>query len=799
MNRHTVPAAHLPTLRPLAASLLLALATLPVGVAIAGDLNDESAVVNPGDAPEAWRLINDSQLAVVGGRTLEITADGTSTVTLENADVARSGTAQDAIRLSGDAVLDAQNSRILGSILLAGDNAEARLENSEVIVTTAGQRPGDGKSVGVDISTTPAGPGVGNASARISGTTIRVEDAPDSRAPYNSGLGVRLMFGQMDIVNRSHVVAANVGALLMDAGRFAEPIRLSIDNSRVESGRGAAIQVWPLSGNSRYNILVSNGAQLIGGDGNLLLVSREGGTATGRSNVSFTVDDARLAGNVTFDSTSAPDFTLDVILRNKAQIDGRFFNVTSASIDGDSTWLLTGDSNVGRLALGSTGTIGMGDGTTFNTLTVDSFTGNGGTLAFNTQLGDDTSATDKLVITGDANGQANVRVTNAGGTGAKTDRGIELIDIGGASNAQFDLVGRAVGGQYEYFLVKDANGNWYLRSELATAPDPCVVDPSLPECKPVDPVDPGEPPLPVLRPEAGAYLANQFAMDQMLRHGWRDRQGGDAGADGVRGWARVDGTQSKLSAVQDQLDLRVDRSRLQLGADMGVFDNGRGRVGVMGTLAQSSATSRSQLTGYSARGKVEGGALGVYGNWNADALYVDASVQRGQFRNRVQGEGLAAERYDSDIWQSSLEAGYRFTIGQIGSTALSLQPELQLVYTDATTDRHEETNGTIVRSVGDDGLSGRLGLRLQGESRATVGAAVSPYLAVNWYRDGSSNGMAFDEDVLQASLPRNRYEISAGGRVDFRSGLSGWGGLGVMRGDHGYREATANLGMSYRW
>ncbi|WP_171958508.1 autotransporter outer membrane beta-barrel domain-containing protein, partial [Stenotrophomonas maltophilia] len=144
---------------------------------------------------------------------------------------------------------------------------------------------------------------------------------------------------------------------------------------------------------------------------------------------------------------------------------------------------------------------------------------------------------------------------------------------------------------------------------------------------------------------------------QLLRHGWRDRQGGNTSAvEGVRGWARVDATQSKLSVVEDQLDLRVDRSRLQLGADIGVFDNGQGRVGLMGTLAKSDATSRSRLTGYSARGKVNGGALGVYGNWSNDALYVDASVQRGQFRNRVQGEGLAEERYDSDIWQSSLEA-----------------------------------------------------------------------------------------------------------------------------------------------
>jgi len=494
---------------------------------------------------------------------------------------------------------------------------------------------------------------------------------------------------------------------------------------------------------------------------------------------------------------------VNLALRNKAQIDGRFLNVTSASIDSDSTWLMTGDSNVGHLALGNTGTVALGNGSTFNTLTIDSFDGTGGTLLFNTHLGDDSSATDKLIINGDANGQANVRVLNAGGAGAQTDRGIELIDIGGASNAQFDLVGRAVGGQYEYFLVKDANGNWYLRSQTGAGPDPCVVDPTLPECTPIDPVDPVdpiEPPPPVLRPEAGAYLANQFALDQMLRHGWRDRQGGStAASDGVRGWARVDATQSKLGAVDDQLDLRVDRSRLQLGADIGVFDDGRGRIGVMGTAARSSATSRSDVTGFSARGKVEGGALGVYGNWANDAMYVDASVQRGQFRNRVQGEALAEERYDSDIWQSSLEAGYRFNIGQIGTTALSLQPELQLVYTDAKTDVHTEANGTVVRAAGDSGLSGRAGLRLQGEGHSAAGASVSPYLAANWYRDGAGNGIAFDDEVLRAGIPRNRYELSAGARVEFRSGFSAWGGFGVMRGDSGYREATANLSVAYKW
>ncbi len=797
---------HTPSLRPLARGLLLALASAPMAVAFGGDLDNQQAEVTGTHPAEAWTLKNGSTLTLRDGATsFDITATD-SAVVMNGATVNRdlTGKGFGRVNLDGTATLTANNSVFnTNTAITIREHASATISNSYIFVLrgTAIQ-PGDMGSWGVDVSNA-FGFASDDGRVTLDNTRIVVEASLDPSASIlNNGHGVRLMQGQADIRNGSRIQAENAGVLLAAYPTVLKPIAVRVDDSLVQSGRYAAIWVRPSSTRAQYDITVANGAQLIGGDGNLLNVHHEFGSAKVRADVSFTVDDARLAGNVNFDPTSV-EGRLDVFLRNKAQIDGRFINVTSASIDSDSTWLMTGDSNVGHLALGNTGTVALGNGSTFNTLTVDTFDGAGGTLLFNTQLGDDSSATDKLIIKGDSNGQANVRVLNAGGAGAKTDKGIELIRVGGASNAQFDLQGRAVGGQYEYFLFKDAtNGGWYLRSELAGAPDPCVADPTLPECAPIDPVDPVDPidPTPVLRPEAGAYLANQFAMDKLLRHGWRDRQGGSTAVDGgVRGWARVDATQSKLSAVEDQLDLRVDRSRLQLGADIGVFDNGQGRVGVMGTLAKSDATSRSQLTGYSARGKVNGGALGVYGNWSSDALYVDASVQRGQFRNRVQGEGLAEERYDSDLWQSSLEAGYRIGLGQIGSTALSLQPELQLVYTDANTDVHTENNGTVVRAAGNSGLSGRVGLRLQGESRSAVGASVSPYLAANWYRDGADKGIAFDDEVLKAGVPRNRYELSAGARVEFRSGFSAWGGLGVMHGDHGYREATGNLTVAYKW
>ncbi|MDV3510477.1 autotransporter outer membrane beta-barrel domain-containing protein [Stenotrophomonas sp. C4297] len=783
-------------MRPLARGLLLALAALPATPVLARNLDGQSATVRESTAVEAWNLINGSSLTVDGGRTEGITSRD-SLVTLRNGRVealASGGRAN--IVLRGTSTLDVTNSTLHDGGVEVNDLSNARITGSTLHSVGANRR----FSVGISLAMSPSEPDA-DSTLIVDSSFVRAEASPGA-VNLSNGHAVRLQQGTAILQNRTRVEGANSGVLLLGgtySALLGQPITLRVDNAQVASDNGAAIWVAPRR-LVRYDITIANGSQLSGGDGHLLLV-RPDGTASGEADVHFTVDDARLAGDITFD-TDRVSGNLDVVLRNKAQIDGRFNGVTSADIGSDSTWLMTGDSVVGALALGATGTVALGSGSSFNTLDVDTFTGNGGTLLFNTVLGDDTSLTDKLVITGDANGQANVRVLNAGGAGAKTDRGIELIDIDGASNAQFDLVGRAVGGQYEYFLVKDANGNWYLRSEMTTTPDPCKIDPTLPDCtpiKPIDPIDPIDPIEPVLRPEAGAYLANQFALDQMLRHQYRDRQGGATAADGIRGWARVDATQSKLGAVNDQLDLRVDRSRLQLGADLGVFDDGRGRVGVMGTLAQSSATSRSQLTGYSARGKVEGGALGVYGNWTADALYADASVQRGQFRNRVQGEGLAEERYDSDIWQSAVEAGYRFGVGQIGNTALSLQPELQLTYTDAKTNVHTESNGTVVRAAGDSGLSGRAGLRLQGDSRSAAGASVSPYLAANWYRDGAGNGIAFDDEVLKAGIPRNRYELSAGARVEFRSGFSAWGGLGVMRGDHGYREATGNLGVAYTW
>ncbi|MCT4708696.1 autotransporter outer membrane beta-barrel domain-containing protein, partial [Enterobacteriaceae bacterium H11S18] len=114
------------------------------------------------------------------------------------------------------------------------------------------------------------------------------------------------------------------------------------------------------------------------------------------------------------------------------------------------------------------------------------YTGSGGTLNLNTQLGDDSSPTDKLVVDGSTHGTTTVAVNNVGGTGAATLNGIEVVSVGGTSDGEFSKKGRIVAGAYDYDLVKKGS-NWYLTNNGATPVDP--VDPVDP-VNPVDPVDP---------------------------------------------------------------------------------------------------------------------------------------------------------------------------------------------------------------------------------------------------------------------------------------------------------------------
>jgi fibronectin-binding autotransporter adhesin len=178
-------------------------------------------------------------------------------------------------------------------------------------------------------------------------------------------------------------------------------------------------------------------------------------------------------------------------------MDGSAFSGTTSVDEGTLAvnGSLCGDINVlsgGRLE--GTGTVcdtnnltggTVAPGNSIGTLTVDGdYAGNGGVLEIESRLGGDASPTDRLVVTGETSGTTSVDVINVGGDGAQTVEGIRIIDIGGASNGTFTLLGdyvlegeqAIVGGAYAYVLRKNGirtpnDGDWYLRSSIAD-PDP---------------------------------------------------------------------------------------------------------------------------------------------------------------------------------------------------------------------------------------------------------------------------------------------------------------------------------------
>jgi autotransporter family porin len=131
----------------------------------------------------------------------------------------------------------------------------------------------------------------------------------------------------------------------------------------------------------------------------------------------------------------------------------------------------------------------------------------GSTLKMDTVLGNDASATDKLIINGNTTGATSLSVNNVGGTGAQTVEGIQVVQVDGASSGTFALTSPVQAGSYEYQLFQGGtstptDGDWYLRSTLLA----CEITNT---CPVVPPVEPEPPVIPIYRPGVANYVVAQ--------------------------------------------------------------------------------------------------------------------------------------------------------------------------------------------------------------------------------------------------------------------------------------------------
>ena len=472
----------------------------------------QTVTVTPGSTLEGEAFsVNGGTLIVQNARTSTITGryagSAPASIALQNATVTGGGINS---LVNSNAVI--QDSNIDGRITLSTNVGASALPRSHVTL----------------IRSTVAGTG-GISFAASAGGRLDSEATLFNNRILVTGATVNLNAGT-SVKGDTNGISVNYNGDTRFAENFSE-WGLTIDGSSVAGTAGSAILVTRGSGDETVRITAQNGATLTGGNG-VMIEARDNAL------LDFTARTSTLSGDITIADTA----TAKISLLNGLDLTGRILGPANVIVDQGGRWTLSGDSNTGNLTLGAGSNIFLGAAGTaaYPQLTVNgNYTGNGGTLHFNTVLAGDDAASSRVHVTGDTSGTTQVTVNNIAGAGAQTVNGIPLVQVDGTSNGKFTLQGRAIGGMHEYFLHKGspgaANGNWYLTSVYTG--NPCDINPSLPECTPVDPVDPVDPtdptdPVPVLRPEPGAYLANQAAAVQMFQLRRHDR--GEPGFDRAR-------------------------------------------------------------------------------------------------------------------------------------------------------------------------------------------------------------------------------------------------------------------------
>ncbi|KAB2721109.1 autotransporter outer membrane beta-barrel domain-containing protein [Brucella intermedia] len=457
---------------------------------------------------------------------------------------------------------------------------------------------------------------------------------------------------------------------------------------------------------SGRDVNVNGGGGTFETEANLALFGVIGGTGSltkaGSGVLTLSGDSSSFAGSI---SIAAGTLSVSGSLCGDVNV------LAGGRLEGTGTVCDTNNAGVVAPGIGGIGTFTV-NGT---------YTGNNGVLEIETVLGGDSSRSDRLVVTGDTAGNTTIKVANVGGGGAPTVEGLQIIDIGGASNGAFTLAGdylfqgeqAVVGGAYAYRLYKGgvstpADGDWYLRSTY--------INPSDPAPRPL--YAPG---TPLYEAYAGVLQSfNQLGtLQQRLGNRvWRASatpQGADvpeAGpVDGNAIWARIEAAHSEFDPKTSTTDTSYDVTtwRLQAGVDGLLYENAAGVL--IGGLTAQYGTASSSISSIFGGGVIDttgygfGSTLTWYGN---GGFYLDAQGQAIWYDSDLTSSALGSliEGNNGFGYALSLEGGQKVAL----SERWSLTPQAQLSYSSVRFDSFTDPFDAAVSLADGDSLVGRIGV-----------------------------------------------------------------------------------------
>ncbi|WP_445571640.1 autotransporter outer membrane beta-barrel domain-containing protein [Pseudomonas sp. E102] len=758
-------------------SLLLCLLFL-AEPSLAGTLVGQEQTLTNGSPVEAWTLAQTSTLNVNGADTLDISASE-STLNASGATTGRiTGSNGSTINLSDTTV--------------AGGNAPSalRLDNSTATIngsTITGDRLGLSAARAV---TSTTGSTVTATDSTITGTTGGARASAYSTLTFSkstiegtgaTSFGLSLLGASAFASNGTRIIGGQNGVTLGLESGVSVGNRLELDRSSIEGKNGSAIVV-DYAGSSApvTRIDVLNGSTLTGSNATIL-------EAKGAADVAMNVGLSDLTGNIqvsdnsvaaltftqgslTGDITADRGSTAAVALQQGSQLTGVMTNVATVGIDAQSSWTMTGNSQVGDLSLNG-GTVRFGADNAFYQLNVENLSGNGLFM-----IGTDfaTNQTDVLNVTGSATGNHQLMIASSGIDPA-SGQPVQVVHTA-SGDATFTLAnagGEVDLGAFTYGLKQSASGNdWFL--------DPTArgVSPSTRAVMALFNTAPtvwyGE--LTSLRSRMGELRFNPQK----------------SGA-----WMRAYGNKYNVSDSYGA-GYRQAQQGFSLGADAPLpMGDGQWLVGVM---AGHSTSDLDLHRGTS--GTIKSYYLGTYLTWmdEASGYYVDSVLKLNRFQNdakvgmsdgkRVKGD------YDNTGLGGSVEIGRNIKLDD----GYFIEPFTHWSAVAIGGKDYRLNNG--LRAEGDTtySLLGKAGMTAGRDIQLRNGAMVQPYVrAALVHEFAKNNEVKVNNNVFNNDLSGSRAELGAGVAINLSQRWQVHAEVEYMNGKGIEMPVGGTVGLQFKW